>query len=161
MSDKPTAGTSIGQILQGDPQLIHLIPHAKAIGIEVVRVENGRAETILPYSDHLIGDPETGVIHGGAITSILDNVCGIAAGSALEEATSMATLDLRIDYMKPATPGQTVRTKAHCYKITKTVAFVRGSAFHDDEQDPIATCVGTFMLNSDGGRTAGANLKKS
>jgi acyl-coenzyme A thioesterase PaaI-like protein len=61
---------------------------------------------------------------------------------------AIATLDLRIDYMKPATPHREVRARAHCYKMTRHVAFVRGVAFHDDEADPIATSAGTFMLGT-------------
>ena len=48
--------------------------------------------------------------------------------------------------MRPATPGLDVIGEAHCYKVTKSVAFVRGTAFHEDPSDPIASCVGAFML---------------
>ena len=59
----------------------------------------------------------------------------------------IATLDLRIDYMRPAEPGKTIKAHAHCYKVTQNVAFVRGAAYHDENEDePIATSVGTFML---------------
>ena len=65
----------------------------------------------------------------------------------------IATLDLRIDYLKPATPGRDVVARAHCYKLTRDIAFVRGVAFHDDEADPIATSAGTFMLGTRGRST--------
>ncbi len=60
----------------------------------------------------------------------------------------IATLDLRIDYMKPATPGKDLLARAECYKLTRNVAFVRGVAYHDDPSDPIATSVATFMLSA-------------
>ena len=60
----------------------------------------------------------------------------------------IATLDLRIDYLKPATPNQPVRTRAHCYKVTRSVAFTRAVAFHDDPDDPIASSAGTFMIGT-------------
>lgn len=126
--------------------LIEHVPHAKAIGLTVVDAKRGEAWLSVPYAAHLVGNPETGVIHGGVITSLLDNACGIAVQLALPERNSIATLDLRIDYMKPATPKLDLVAHTHCYKVTANIAFVRGTAYHTDENDPIATCVGTFML---------------
>jgi len=126
--------------------LIEHVPHAKAIGMTVEGAKRGEAWLSVPYAENLIGNPETGVIHGGVITSLLDNACGIAVQLALAERQSIATLDLRIDYMKPATPKLGLMAHTHCYKVTKNIAFVRGTAYHTDEGDPIAACVGTFML---------------
>tara|TARA_R110002110_G_scaffold165930_12_gene366342 strand:- start:2276 stop:2800 length:525 start_codon:yes stop_codon:yes gene_type:complete len=126
--------------------LIEHIPHAKAIGLTVIDAKHSEAWLCVPYSEKLVGNPETGVIHGGVITSLLDNACGIAVQLALPERVSIATLDLRIDYMKPATPKLDLTAHTHCYKVTKNIAFVRGTAYHTDKDDPIAACVGTFML---------------
>lgn len=126
--------------------LIEHVPHAKAIGLKVENAKRGEAWLSVPYAEKLIGNPATGVIHGGVITSLLDNACGIAVQLALPARNSIATLDLRIDYMKPATPKLDLMAHTHCYKVTKNIAFVRGTAYHTDEDDPIATCVGTFML---------------
>ena len=41
--------------------------------------------------------------------------------------------------------------RAHCYKVTKNVAFTRAVAYVDDEADPIATSAGTFMLGTKAG----------
>jgi len=126
--------------------LISHVPHAQAIGLEVVAAGQGICRMKVPYAAHLVGNPDTGVVHGGVITSMLDNACGIAVQMALGEPTSIATLDLRIDYMRPAEPGIDILGEAHCYKVTRSVAFVRGTAFHTDPEDPVATCVGAFML---------------
>ncbi|MDF1686460.1 MAG: hypothetical protein ACJAVO_000029 [Parvibaculaceae bacterium] len=126
--------------------LIDHVPHAKAIQMEVQKIEPAKAWLTIPYQDKLVGNPDTGVIHGGVITSLLDNASGIATQMALPERQSIATLDLRIDYMKPATPGEGLVGHAHCYKITKNIGFVRATAYHTTPEDPIATSVGTFML---------------
>ena len=126
--------------------LIDHVPHAKAVGMKILTARRNHAWLAIPYAPHLVGNPDTGVIHGGVITSLLDNACGIAVQLALPERLSIATLDLRLDYMKPATPKLDLTGHAHCYKVTKNIAFVRGTAYHTDESDPIATCVGTFML---------------
>lgn len=126
--------------------LIEHVPHAKAIGLEVVYAKKAKACLRVPYAPHLVGNPDTGVVHGGVITTMLDNACGVAVQMAMTNPISIATLDLRIDYMRPATPHIDILGEAHCYKVTKSVAFVRGVAFHDDRDDPIATCHGAFML---------------
>ena len=126
--------------------LIAHVPHARRLGMQVVNAAPGEAWLKVPYSTELIGNPDTGVIHGGVITSVLDNASGMAVQFSLPERMAIATLDLRIDYMKPATPNEDLIAHAHCYKVTKNIAFVRGTAYHQSPDDPIATSVGTFML---------------
>lgn len=129
------------------------IPHAAAIGMTLVSRSTGGCVVRVPYAEHLVGDPDTGVIHGGVITALLDNASGMAVrsepeGADIGEERSMATLDLRIDYMRPAQPRQDLYCDAHCYRTTSNVAFVRAIAYHDDRNDPIASSVATFMLGT-------------
>ncbi|MBP6847442.1 MAG: PaaI family thioesterase, partial [Kofleriaceae bacterium] len=100
----------------------------------------------LPYAAKLIGNPETGVLHGGAITALLDACAGAAVFAALPQLQPIATLDLRIDYLRPAEPGRDVWAEATCHHTSKNVAFVRALAFHADGEAPIATAAGTFMI---------------
>lgn len=124
------------------------IPHVQELGVTVDYAVRGAVAVRLPYHERLVGNPETGVLHGGVITTLVDTVCGIAVYSALPALVPIATLDLRIDYLKPATPGRDLVAEGHCYKVTRNIAFVRGIAHHDDSQDPIANCVSTFMVGS-------------
>lgn len=124
-------------------------PQAAAMGFRLVSAEKGAGSMAVPYRADLVGDPQTGVLAGGVITTLLDHVCGMAASSALvarEGFAGLATLDLRIDYMRPAEPGREVIAAARCYKLTHTIAFVRGAAFEDSEDDPIATAQAAFAL---------------
>ncbi|MBI4954215.1 MAG: PaaI family thioesterase [Myxococcales bacterium] len=123
-----------------------MVPHNRALGMELVSLDDADAVMRLPYAPHLVGNPDTGVLHGGAVSSLMDACCGAAVFMALAEPVPIATLDLRIDYLKPAAPGQDVIAHACCYKVTRNVAFVRSVAFHDSEADPIASAVGAFML---------------
>lgn len=122
------------------------VPHHTALGLRFVSCEPGKAVIELPYDRRLVGDPSTGVLHGGAITSLLDTVSGCAAFSALNPIRRVATLDLRIDYMRPAKADVNVIAVADCYRVTKHVAFVRAIAHDGDESRPIATSSGTFAF---------------
>lgn len=123
-------------------------PFMTGIGAEVVELEDGRACIRLPYSERLIGDPDTGVLHGGVISGLLDQCCGMAVGRAQREHRPFATLDLRIDYMKAAKPGADVFVEAECLKVAHEVAFARGIAYQESKDSPIALATGTFMMTS-------------
>ncbi len=122
------------------------IPHVQAIGMTMEAIWASNAVVRVPFDARLVGNPQTGVIHGGVITTILDNVSGMAVFAAMDRLTNTATLDLRIDYMRPATPEQPIYAHAHCIKRTRTIAFVHGTAYNLDGDDPIATSTGAFML---------------
>lgn len=125
-------------------------PYVAGIGAEILEVGDARARARLPYGPHLVGDPDTGVVHGGVITALLDHMGGAAVMAALKAPVPIATLDLRIDYMKPAMPDEDIFAEAHCLKVTHEVAFVRGSAYQRDPSDPIAVCTAAFMLTRSG-----------
>jgi uncharacterized protein (TIGR00369 family) len=127
-------------------QFTEAIPHAKALGMEFTDIGDGTAEMHMPYDERFIGDPETRVIHGGAVYALLDTTCGAAVISHPANPGATATIGLRIDYMRAATPGQAIRTRATCYHLTRTVAFVRAEALDDDDANPVATATGTFTV---------------
>lgn len=122
------------------------LPHANALGMVIERMADGQAAMHMPWRDDLVGDPETGVIHGGAVSALMDTCCGAAAMSHPDARGGTATLGLRIDYMRAATPGQTIRAEATCHHITRSVAFVRAVALDDDATRPVATATGTFTV---------------
>jgi uncharacterized protein (TIGR00369 family) len=124
------------------------IPHNKALGLRLVEMARSTATFVLPYHARLVGNPDTGVLHGGAITALLDACSGAAVFAALTEWSPIATLDLRIDYLRAAEAGRDVTAHAHCYRLARNVAFTRAVAYHDTEDDPIASSVGTFMLGT-------------
>jgi uncharacterized protein (TIGR00369 family) len=102
----------------------------------------------LPYREELIGDPVRRVVFGGTITTLLDHAGGLAVFASLEELAAIATLDLRIDYLRAATPGVALLGEAHCYRRTPHVAFVRASAYEERPEEPFATCLATFMIGA-------------
>ena len=127
-------------------QFIEAIPHAHALGMTLTRIEDGVAEITMPYDARFVGDPKTGVIHGGAVSALMDTCCGAAVMSHPDAPAGTATIDLRIDYMRAATPGQAITTRATCYHVTRSVAFVRAVACDDDRDRPVASAAGAFTV---------------
>ena len=123
------------------------VPHAAALGMQLAGYEDGKALVRVPYADHLVGDPDTGVIHGGVLTAFLDNLCGTAASSALPKPRFVATLDLRLDYMRPADKGRDIIGEAECYHVTRNICFTRAWAYHENRDKVIATAAGAFAIN--------------
>lgn len=130
----------------GRDEMVAHVPHAFHLGIQVVEIGPCFATLSLPFREDLIGDPVRGVVFGGVITTLLDQASGIAVQCSLPEFLTIATLDLRIDYLRAAEPRHDLTARAECYKLTNTVAFVRGSAWDRDEADPFASMLATFML---------------
>jgi uncharacterized protein (TIGR00369 family) len=123
-------------------------PHMRKLGFEIISIESGVCEARLPYSDDLIGDPTRGVLHGGVVTTLLDTAGGAAVLAALRKPISLATLDLRIDYLRSSRPRHDLLAKVECYKTTYNVAFARGVAHEGDERDTVAAMAATYMLRT-------------
>lgn len=142
MNDSAAAGT-LDAIL---PQLASGAAHTHALGFAFVGRDGERVRIRVPYREDLIGDPDTGVLSGGLVTTLLDHVGGLAVWVALDAFRPIATLDLRVDYMRAAEPGRDLIAEARCYRLTRSVAFVRAWAFEDSPDDPVAAAQAAYIL---------------
>lgn len=122
------------------------IPQVRALRMELLDVADGVATLRLPYDPEIVGDPETGVIHGGAVSTLMDSCCGTAVIAHPDNPGGTATISLRIDYLRAAAPGQAVTARAECFHVTRSVAFVRGTAHDDETGCPVAMATGTFTV---------------
>ena len=105
------------------------IPFNNALGIELIEIGDAFALQHLPAGPHLVGDPERGTIHGGVITTLLDSCCGAAVFMALEKPAYMATLDLRIDFLRPADASTSLSGRAGFVSDVGRVSCPRSGEF--------------------------------
>jgi uncharacterized protein (TIGR00369 family) len=136
-----------------------MVPFNAALGMEVVDIMPGVCVLRLPWREDLVGNPRTGILHGGPITALLDAAGGASVFLKMAKPIPIATLDLRIDYLKPAAAKRDVIARAECYKLTKNVAFVRAIAHQGDERDPVASVAATFMIATKGDSVMRAKKK--
>ena len=127
-------------------EYVRQVGHGGALGIAYHAHGEDWAELALPYHEQLVGMRESGIIASGPIISLMDMATSIAIWVRLGRFRHQATLDLRVDYLRPATPGRTIIGRGECYGVTKSVGFVRGLAHDGDAADPVAHVSGTFMF---------------
>lgn len=124
------------------------IPHSEECGMVIDAVDETGARASMPDRPEWLGDTERGLIHTGVITTLVDTVSGLAAVAGAGRFEAIATLDLRMDFLRPARPGKPLHAHAVCYRLTPSITFVRASAWQDDENQPVAVSQSTFMRSS-------------
>lgn len=132
------------------PQLASASAHTHALGFRYEGLtDDGAVRLRVPYRSDLVGDPDTGVLAGGLVTTLLDHVGGLAVWIAMDAFRPIATLDLRVDYMRAAEPGRDLLAQAKCYRLTPSIGFVRAWAFEDDPSDPVAAAQAAYMVSGE------------
>ena len=128
-------------------ELAKRVGHGRALGLEYRASGSNWMELGLPWRPELIAIPENGILASGAIVSLIDTASGGSVWVTMGRFQPIVTLDLRLDYMRPAVKGETVIARCECTKLTRRIAFVRGVAHGGDLDRPIAQSAATFMLS--------------
>jgi len=120
------------------------VPHCRALGMETVAIAPGSACMRLPYSEVLLAQKGSRHLHTGAVSTLMDSVCGLAAFAALPEPERIATLDLRLDHLSPAAAGHDLIARADCHRLGPALAFVRAECHQRNDERPVALATATF-----------------
>lgn len=138
-------GSGHFDVARAAPMMLR-IGHCGFLGLAYSAHGSDWVELALPWRADLVGDAETGVLASGPIVSLLDMTTSMSVWTLLGRFRPQVTLDLRIDYTRAALPGRTVVARAECYRLRRSMAFVRGIAHDGDPADPLAHAAGVFML---------------
>lgn len=123
--------------------------HSTDIGLRLVAHGDDWAELAFDYDPRLASSTESGILASGPIISLIDTASGAAILARTHDMLSMATLDLRIDYMRAAVPGRPMFARATCYRIARNIAFVRCEAHDGDPDDLVATAMASFYFTTE------------
>jgi uncharacterized protein (TIGR00369 family) len=117
------------------------VPFARLLGIEAESVEPGHAVLSMKLRDDLMRN--NGIVHGGAIATLIDSAMAIAIMALLEDNERTVTVDLTIHYLRPISEG-TARASARVVRAGRKVITVSAELF--DRNDKLsATAISTYL----------------
>ena len=137
------------------------IPFNRWLGLDIVELDNARIKIKCSVKPEHIGYLSSGIVHGGVISGAIDATSGASVFLAIHKPMQVATLDLRIDHLKPPKPNQALFYEAHCYRVATQVAFVKCKVYENSPKDLIATSLSSFILTNNPKFLSELGLKKS
>lgn len=130
------------------------VPHCAALGMSVDEITRVGARLRLPCRPEFVGDPARKLIHNGVLAVLIDSACGCAVCARIGRSQRIATLDLRVDYLRSATLGADLLCEAECFRMTSNIAFVRAQLWQlGTPEQPVAQAVAVFMRSNSVGRS--------
>jgi uncharacterized protein (TIGR00369 family) len=117
-------------------------PFLDHLGATIKSASEGKAQielTIKPF--HL---QHLGFVHGGVISTLMDNVGGCAAGSSIKEGQTVVTMEIKINYLKPA-KGEYLLANAEVKRQGRTTSFVTIELMCNDQLVAYATATYSIL----------------
>jgi len=115
------------------------------LGMKVEELRRGYARLRVPYSEEFVGDPFRPALHGGVLSSLADTAGGIAAFTAVQPGDRISTVDLRIDYLRPAALEDVI-AEAEVLRIGNRVAVSDIVVHQGDADRHVATGKGVYNV---------------
>lgn len=124
-----------------------MIPFNRYLGVRVARAEKGLCRLEVPFREELIGDPLRPALHGGVLSALADAAGGGAVWTGIEDDRArVSTIDLRIDYLRPARL-ETIVAEATVVRLGNRVGVADVRLFHPDkESETVATGKGVYNV---------------
>ncbi len=130
--------------------LLESIPYAKFLGVRA-EVAGDEMTAILPFSQHLIGNPVLPAIHGGVIGAFMEITAlaqlRISEGLNKPGARQPRVIDVTIEYLRSGKP-LTLYARADLRKVGRRVANVHVEAWQSERGNPVAALRGHFLVGA-------------
>jgi uncharacterized protein (TIGR00369 family) len=118
-----------------------------AMNLKPERADRHGVVIRMPHNPDFCVDEEGTLLHGGILTALLDTSFGMVNFLAIEDVQTMATLDLRVEYLRPAQSRADVMVFAECYRQTRHIAFCSGKVWFDGASgEEVARGAASFAL---------------
>jgi uncharacterized protein (TIGR00369 family) len=122
---------------------IERIPYARFLGL-LAELKGDELTVIMPFSQHLIGNPMLPALHGGVVGALMEVTALTQLAIASKSARFPKTIDVNIDYLRSGKPRDTF-ARARVIKIGRRIANVQAEAWQGERGQPIATLHGHFL----------------
>lgn len=117
-------------------KLMSYIPFNQHLGLETLDVESGVARMRLPFRPEHVGDPMRPALHGGVLATLIDTCGGAAVWTLLKLTERVSTIDMRVDYLRPARPDA-LMAEARVTRKGRHVAVASVRVWHSDKPDSL------------------------
>jgi uncharacterized protein (TIGR00369 family) len=122
------------------------VPYVRFLGMQV-ELAGDEMTAVLPFSQHLVGNPMIPALHGGVIGAFLE-MTALAQLSIAQPARRVPkTIDITIEYLRPAR-AQPTYARAILRKVGRRVANVQVEAWQESRASPVAGMTGHFLLRT-------------
>src|SRR3954453_13942488 len=95
-------------------------PVSRLIGFRMVEAREGYVRFELPIREEHTSPP--GSAHGGVLVDVADAAMGCAYGTLLDTDVVWTTVELKVNYLRPAWPGDRIRAEARVVHAGRTLA---------------------------------------
>lgn len=132
--------------VQSLDSFLQRVPYVRFLGMRV-ELAGDEMTAVLPFADHLVGNPMIPALHGGVVGAFLELTALAQISLAQPGLKVPKTVDINIDYLRPAGPQDTF-ARATVRKIGRRVANVQVEAWQDSRAKPVAGLTGHFLLRT-------------
>ena len=123
------------------------IPYARFLGLRV-EVAGDEMTAILPFAEHIIGNPVLPAIHGGVLGALME-ITALTQLSIADVGSGLVRqpkpIDVTIEYLRSARP-LTTYARASVRKLGRRIANVHVEAWQEQRASPVAALRGHFLV---------------
>lgn len=125
--------------------LLDGIPYARFLGLQT-RLSGDEITVVMPYSDHLIGNPMLPALHGGSTAALLEMTAVAQVALSYPRLRLPRPINVTVAYLRTGKPVD-VYARARINRAGRRVAHVQAEAWQEAHDQPIASLTAHFLLD--------------